>query len=606
MPGIVGIISKKSRERNKKDLDLMLNTMLHEPFYTSGKYVNQELGLYVGWICHEGSFCDCMPVYNEENNLILIFTGETFANTYEIEQLKRKGHKFNESSANYLIHLYEEHDEAFLGKLNGWFCGLLVDLRKSKIILFNDRFGMQRLYYHESQDEFLFASEAKSLLAVRRELKQLDFKSLGEFFSCGCSLENRTLFHNVFLLPGSSAWTFNNGNIVEKKQYFNKDIWENQYSIDYETFFSKLKRTFSRILPRYFEPRGSVALSLTGGLDTRMILACRDNEPGSLPCYTFGGMYRESYDVKIAREVAIACDQRHDKLSLDNTFLQKFPALAERTVYITDGNLDITGAADLYVNQMARHIAPIRLTGNYGDEVLRKARAFKPNPPDLRIFHRDFLPYIETAKKTFDEVSHDHWLSFAIFKQAPWYQHGRLALEQSQLTVRSPFLDNELIELVYQASMSYHNKNDIRLRLIAECDDNLFKIKTDRGIGGKAGSLLSTFNRIYFELLIKTEYYFNYGMPQLFAQINYLLTPLHIENIFLGLNKFYHFRIWFRDELSDYVKEILLDRQTAQRFFLNQAFLEKMVLNHTKGVGNFTRELNAILTVELMQRLFID
>jgi asparagine synthase (glutamine-hydrolysing) len=606
MPGIVGIISKKSTKKNEKDLNVMVNTMLHEPFYTSGTYVNQNLGLHTGWICHEGSFCDCMPVYNENKNLIIIFTGEHLSDQNEKSYLKGKGHVFNESLATYLINLYEEYGKYFFEKLNGWFSGLLIDLRKSEITLFNDRVGMKRLFYYENHDEFLFSSEAKSLIAVRRKLKQLDIKSLGEFFVYGCALENRTLYRNVSVLPGSSAWLFKHGTITDKKRYFDKTVWENQPPIDGETYFNKLKKTFSRILPKYFKPLGSVAMSLTGGLDTRMIMACQSNDQDSLPCYTFGGIYRESLDVKIARKVASACGQRHVSLNLDGTFLKIFPELAEKTVYLSDGSLDVTGAADLYVNRMARQIAPIRLTGNYGDQVLARNITLKVGYPNLRIFDRDFLPYIETAKQSTIDSSREHWLSFVLFKQTPWHDQGRLALEQTQLTVRSPFLDNDLIELAYQASKLYRHRNDVLLRLIAECNEQLFKIKTDRGLGGTTGPLLSLLYRFFWGSLIKTEYYFDYGMPQWFAKFNCLLTPPYVKNIFLGHNKFYHFRIWYRDELSNYIKEILLDNKTMYRPFLNQAFLRRMVSNHTQGKGNFTKELNLILTIELIHRLFID
>ena len=38
-------------------------------------------------------------------------------------------------------------------------------------------------------------------------------------------------------------------------------------------------------------------MSLTGGLDTRMIMAWQKSPPRSLPCYSFGGMFRDCQDV---------------------------------------------------------------------------------------------------------------------------------------------------------------------------------------------------------------------------------------------------------------------------------------------------------------------
>ena len=63
--------------------------------------------------------------------------------------------------------------------------------------LFNDRYGMHRIYYHQAQDAFYFAAEAKAILAVRPELRSVDPDGLGEFVSCGCTLKNRTVFKDI-------------------------------------------------------------------------------------------------------------------------------------------------------------------------------------------------------------------------------------------------------------------------------------------------------------------------------------------------------------------------------------------------------------------------
>ncbi|MFX0196080.1 MAG: asparagine synthase-related protein [Candidatus Hodarchaeota archaeon] len=606
MPGIVGIISKTPREKNVTDLDFMVECMIHEPFYTFGTYVDDELGLYAGWVCHRGSFSDCMPITNEKKDLVLLFSGENFTDKEVSEQLKRQGHEFDRSNASYLIHLYEEEGDGFLQLLNGWFSGILLDLRKAEAVLFNDRYGMHRIYYHENREAFFFSSEAKSLLRILPDLRKVDPKSLGEFFTCNCVMQNRTLFANVFLLPGGSAWVFQNGNRVKKGSYFKPDVWENQPILDREIFYGRLRNTFQNILPRYFYAKEPIAMSLTGGLDTRMILACRNNPPDSLPCYTFGGMYRDSFDVGVAQKVAAACHQTHTVLHVDKKFLSDFPHLAEKTIYITDGSLGLTGVPELYVNRLARGIAPIRMTGNYGGEVLRSVRAFKPNPPFDGLFHPDFKNHIQNAQKTFADLSGGHRLSFAVFKQAPWFHYGRLALEQSQLTLRSPYMDNDLVSLMYQAPVKATTTNETSLHLIADSNPDLSRIMTDRGVGGSSNCFFSICSRLYYEFLFKAEYYFDYGMPQWLAILNYKLAPFHLEGLFLGHHKFYHFRVWFREELSDYIRDILLEQRTVDRPYLNKGYLEEIVSRHTRGDRNYTSEINKILTTELIQRLLIE
>ena len=154
----------------------------------------------------------------------------------------------------------------------------------------------------------------------------------------------------------------------------------------WETYGRELRDVFARNLPRYFAGPERIGISLTGGLDTRMIMAWHRPSPESLPCYTFGGTYRSCRDVVVGREVARAAGQSHGVIGVGEDFLSRFSRYAERTVYLTDGCADVSRSADLYVNEFAREIAPVRMTGNYGGEVLRRVRAFKPVVPVAGLF----------------------------------------------------------------------------------------------------------------------------------------------------------------------------------------------------------------------------
>jgi len=607
MPGIVGMIAKGSFPEKTKVLDRMMKCMMHESFYTSGTYVNKQLGICLGWVNISGSFTDCMPVWNEKKDICLVFNGENFVDRGLAEKLKAKGHDFEPSNAGYLVHLYEENEGEFIQSLNGWFSGVLIDLRKKEVVLFNDRFGMQRIYYHAGKDVFYFSSEAKSILKVCPETKELEMKGLSEVISFGCVLENRTLFSEIFLLPPGSNWIFKNGALKREEQYFAPDVWEKQPLLGKEDFYKHLRATFLKLLPRYFDTEQKIALSLTGGLDTRMIMASKDLAPNELPCYTFGGMYRDCFDVKVARKVAMVCKQSHRVLTVDKHFFSDFPELAEKTVYVTDGNLDVSGSADLYVNKMAREIAPIRLTGNYGSEVLRGSVHLKAMPACKGLFNGAFEDQINAAANTLSDVRRGNRVTFAAFKQTPWHHYNRLALEQSQLCLRSPYLDNDLVKLMFRAPDEVLNSGELSFRLINDGNIELGNMMTDRGLGGNKSHWVSRMAYLYHEFLFKADYAYNYGMPQWLAKIDHtVLSPLHMERLFLGQHKFYHFRRWFRDELADYVREILLDQRSLNRPYLRGRFVEKMVSDHTAGRLNYTTEITKLLTFELLQRQMID
>jgi len=208
MPGIVGIISQRPSEQYSGLVKSMVKCLKHEPFYTDGTYFNEELGLWIGWTCHEGAFDDCLPIWNEKKDICLLFSGEDFADQADIDAVRMRGHEFGSDDASYLVHLYEDMGSGFLEKLNGWFSGVLVDLREQKLVLFNDRYGVNRLYYHEDASGFYFSSEAKALLKILPVTRQLNLRSVGELICCEAVLENRTLFSGISLLPGGSSWVF--------------------------------------------------------------------------------------------------------------------------------------------------------------------------------------------------------------------------------------------------------------------------------------------------------------------------------------------------------------------------------------------------------------
>ena len=381
-------------------------------------------------------------------------------------------------------------------------------------MLFNYRYGMHRIYYHETNDALYFAAESKAILAVRPELRRLDLRGLGEFISCGCVLENRTLFEGIKVLPPGSAWTVRNGSVEAKRKYFQPREWEEQERLRPEVWYQELREVFGRNLPRYFNGPEPIGMSLTGGLDGRMIMAWHKRAPGSLPCYTFGGTYRDCRDVTVARRVAKACGQPHQVITIGKDFVSRFPHYAERAVYLSDGCVEVNRAPALYANEKARKIAPVRMTGNYGSEVLRANRAFKPEELLSGLFRSELVPYFREAQVTYAGLVCTHPVSFAVFRQAPWYHYGIFVVEQSQISRRSPFLDNDIVRTAFRAPQAALVTSDACLRLIADGNPALRQIRADRGLAGNHGPPTGALVRAFHEFSFKAEYAYDYDMPQ--------------------------------------------------------------------------------------------
>jgi asparagine synthase (glutamine-hydrolysing) len=601
LPGIVGIITNRPRAAAESELNQMLESLRHESFYTSGTWSDPAQGIYVGWVAREGSFAAEMPVQNERGDAILVFSGEEFPEPGKIQALRAAGHAVAPDGPSYLVHRYEDEPD-FPKRLNGRFHGLVTDRARGTAMLFNDRYGLQRIYYHEAKESFYFAAEAKAILKVRPELRAADPRGLGEFIVCGCVLENRTLFQDIHVLAPGSAWSFRGGALEKKTSYFDPREWEGLEPLKPEEYYGHLRDVFVKNLPRYFEGQEKIGVSLTGGLDTRIIMAWRKAEPNTLPCYTFGSMYRDNEDVKLARHVAKICGQQHEVVTTGEEFLSQFAHYAERTIYLTDACVDLGRSPDLYVNEKARLIAPIRMVGTYGSEMLLHAVMFKAIEPAAGLFQTELLPQIQRATETYDASRRGHPVTFITFRQSPWHHYGVLGLEQTQVGVRTPYLDNELVETIYKSPGPVAINEEGRMRLIREGNPALAQLRTDRGLGDQQNPVLHAL----LEFLFKAEYAYDYGMPQWVAQVDHLFAPLHLERIWLGRHKLYHFRVWYRDRLANYVREMLLDSRSLARPHINPGAVRKIVNGHLKGDRNYTTEIHRLLSLELVHRLFLD
>jgi asparagine synthase (glutamine-hydrolysing) len=606
MPGITGIIGAPAGAGTCNTVKDMVAVMRREKFLSCGECIPGDRHAAVGWAVHAGGFADGNPFWNEARDICLIAAGEEFAEASEIESLRARGHQFDADDASYLVHWYEELGPGFVEKLNGPLCGVLVDLRANRVVLFNDRFGLSRIYVHETGGRIHFASEAKSLLRALPETRRLNPQSLAEYASCGCVLQQRTLFSGIHLLPPASRWIFDADQPVRKETYFTPAQWESLTPLDEAEYYSQLRDTFRQIAPKYFRGRQKIGVSLTGGLDGRMIMACQPAAPGGLPCYTFASSYRDCTDVTYGRAVARACGQPHQIIAVGEEMLGRFGDLATEAVYLSDGTMDVTGAVELYTNRIAREIAPVRMTGNYGSEILRFNVAFKAQPVNASLFSPEFQALGHTAVETYRQEASGNRLSLIASKQVPWHHHSRLSLEQSQLTMRSPYLDNALVKLAYRTPRGQEFNKTPALRFISESMPALGRIPTDRGLSYPPTPGWTKLLHFYQEFSFRAEYAYDYGMPPWLARADHFFAPLHLERLFLGRHKFYHFRVWYRDRLGKYLKDVLLDPATGRRAHLNPSRLEPLVNEHLAGTHNHTTELHQALSMELIHRQLVE
>jgi asparagine synthase (glutamine-hydrolysing) len=604
MPGIAGMISQRPADKCLSHVKAMVGSMEHERFYTSGIHSVPEMGVYSGWVALEGAFAAGQVFLNEQHDVALIFSGECFVDRELPACLREKGHTLGKNKGDWLVHLYEEEGDRFFEQLNGLFSGLLLDKRQGKAFLFNDRYSMERIYWHETNDALYFASEAKALLRVLPELRAFDDEGVAQFLTYGCTFETRTLFRGISLLPGGSLWSFEAGNCCKQK-YFSPETWEAQSTLSVEHFQSAFEDTFKRILPRYFESEARIGISLTAGVDTRMIMACRPQTAMKPTCYTFSGKKGITFDDRFAARVADCCGLDHRLLRIGSDFFSDFATHADRTVYITDGCFGVTGAHEIYLNRLARQLAPVRLTGNYGSEVLRGVSTFKPIGLSPELFDQTFRCTLNAVGSSLLN-GNTHPVTFAAFREIPSNLFGSLAAARSQTLFRTPYLDNEIVALAYRSPESLRTSPRLAFHVVKTGNAALARIPTDMGLGGNDFRLIAALTQCFAKATFKLDYLNNDGLPHWLSPFDPLLRRLGAATGALGLHKYLHYRGWFIRELAGYLHAVLTDVRTRQSSVWNSAFLQQMFAEHARCRKNYVLEINAVLTLEAVERLLLQ
>ena len=605
MPGICAILSLRPQPQNDAEVDLMIEAMRHEPFHRPGKYASEAAGLYVGWATLEGTFSAALPVWNEKKDCLLVFHGRHFFDKEDVTALKSRNHVIRREDASLLIHLYEEKGPDFVRELNGTFCGLVFDLAAKKGFLFNDRFGAERLYYHQSRDAVYFASEAKSLLRVLPELRALSARSLGELACCDGVCEGRTLFERVSLLPAGSRYAFEAGRVTERAAYFNPVEWEEQTLLGEDYFCGRVGELLKHVVPRYFRSEHPVAMALSGGLGARLVLGYTDLPRDKVPCYTFRSIYRDSLDVRWASSLARTAGQQHQVLKLGEEFLGAFPHHAERAVYLSEGAALAPAAAELYLAGLARRIAPVAVTGKFVAQTLKGERQWPATAPKGALFQPELNEVFNDVQARL-ATPERHRLSAALFQELPWLHHGRLALERSQLEMGTPFLDKDLLALLFRAPDGAIRDERLPLRLIRQCSAPFANLITDMGYARRTRRSRRTPKGACLEWLRRADRACSGTGSARPPRGRGLLGFLDLEERFLGFDTYTHFRVWFREQLAAYLKAVLLDRTSLSRSYLNAKRVEEVLRQHVSGVEDYTREISVLLTLELVHRLFLD
>ena len=210
-----------------------------------------------------------------DGKLWITFNGEIF-NFIELrDELIKKGHTFvTRSDTEVILHLYLEEGENCVQRLNGQWAFGIWDASQQKLFLSRDRLGVRPLFYTQTADHFLFASEIKALLACPEVKCELDLRALDQIFTFWATLPPRTAFQDVWQVPPGHSLVLENGRVRIWQYWHLEYAPENDWSEDGEKQRTEellaLLLDATRIRLRSDVPVGAY---LSGGLDSTLITA---------------------------------------------------------------------------------------------------------------------------------------------------------------------------------------------------------------------------------------------------------------------------------------------------------------------------------------------
>jgi asparagine synthase (glutamine-hydrolysing) len=575
MPGIFGIVDSSLVGASALPGELvaqtrtMLSSMRVEPWYSAQLSTVSAAGACIGQV-------EIRSLAPQPGPLTTLTTGE------------RSGAIVGGSTI----------DEIFR-TIDGACAGAVVDGATGRVLLFNDRYGRERLFVRTIGSRTFFASEAKAILAVCPDSRDFDTQGLAEFLACGCTLTARSLYKDIAVLERGSVLEFDRHGL-ERRRYFTEQQLEGDRHIDASAFRETFTDALRTEVRRAALDVPSIALSLTGGLDSRMVAACVSSD-ASLPSFTFGSMYRTTGDVSVGREVARLCGLPHQVITLGNDFLATFPELFERSTYISDGYLGLSGAAELYVNTLARDIALARMTGNWGGEMMRGVRAFKFTLPKGGFLRPEVLERMSESEAAFSPRIADP-LSGTLFHQVPLQGYGRYVIERSQVVTRTPFLAPPVVEALYAAAPEVRRSVESAAAVIGQ-RPALLALPTDAGVVVTRDARA---RKLWRRIVIKTEYMTSHGAPDWVARMGAVLPPQMLETRFLGVDKFYHFRHWMRRHLAPTLKAVLASAGPRLEQSLDLDRVRAMADQHCRGEANFIDSLDKVMTLAVADRTLLD
>jgi asparagine synthase (glutamine-hydrolysing) len=621
MCGICGVIDKQGRSINPTDIQTMTRQMAHRGPDDAGFFLDGPVGLGHRRLSIIDLKTGHQPMFNEDESVAIVFNGEIYNFAAIKKNLENRGHIFRtHSDTEVIVHAYEEKGLDCLNLFRGMFAFAVYDSKKKELMVARDRLGIKPLYYFQSPDAFVFASEIKAILKSEFYKPSVNLKAIDFYMTLGYTPGADTAFEGIRkLLPGHIG-------IYKNAGFQTREYWDVNHYGDRSASVLGAKDEFHELLK---ETVGShlmsdvpVGVFLSGGLDSSTVVAYM-KKYFDCPVRTFSVGYEDdprSSELRYARIVADYFQTQHFEYNLTpDDFFESLDLFLQ---YVEEPVVESAGVALFRLAEFARSQGVIvLLSGEGADEILAGYPLYrimslierlKPLTDKLPERVVDCLLGIKFIGEK--KLKYHDWLNESLIDRYRTISCDVTESVKQKLyrTDFSNYVDHEVSGFFRNILDKMEGSSDLQKMLYADMktwlpDDLL--IKADKMTMAASIEL-----RVPF--LDHKVVEFAASLPDTLKlhgrQGKYLLKQI-MKDILpdkIIRRKKMGFPVpiskWFGGSIYEKTREILLDNKTFSRGYFDPEYIMKILDRHKNGAEDSGRRIFSLLALELWHRKYID
>lgn len=339
------------------------------------------------------------PLKDNDENCVIVFNGEIYNYLELKKELVNQGYQFKtKSDTEVLLYLYQKYGYELLKKLEGIFAFAIWDRRKKSLFIARDPIGVKPLYYSQTSEGFIFASEIKALIRSNAISKSLDRFAIHNYLSFLWSPGERTMLDSVKKLNPGNAMIVRDSKIQRHWSWYKlPSPSSREKDVPIDEMINECKRELRESVKKQLISDVPVGAFLSGGLDSSSIVAMAREFNPEISCFTIeteGGAEEGFHDdLPYAKKVANYLNVPLNIVKIRSDVMMKD---IEKMVYHLDEPLADPACLNvMYISQLAKeNDIKVLLSGTGGDDLLtgyRRHRAirydhlFKHLPQKLKI-----------------------------------------------------------------------------------------------------------------------------------------------------------------------------------------------------------------------------